>query len=484
MKKISLFLFALLVAMFCALPSMAQTIYSENGSIIIEGVGIYPVGTIIIKEDSGNFIFTSVTGNDTRYQEYGVRYSNVRDINGDLVGSLSAVRDYLKEIVNKSYDAGSTKISTLNSSTSALTAGSTFTGWWEDVTAYECIVVSAKTDQNGTYSLQLSSDTAAVESTLTRYYRTNQIEPPHRFSKTRKFARVVFANTSASNQTSLKLQVILGSVVALNIPLDANVSQDYDATVVRPTNYNYEVALNRRQGATTWNKFGYNSDIDVGTEVIGAYGGTFTRLTTASTFSVVSSSAQDILTSGTGAWNIIVHYVDSSWRAQTAVVPLNGTTNVVTTWKAMGINRVALYNTGSGDVNAGNITITATAGGSVQAYIPSGEGTTQQMVFFTQDSHQDLVDYLYLNACKVSGGGGSPRVIIKGWVYSNVSTAKYLVFSTTIDTSIENTIELTPVQPFVIGEKSVLWFEATTDINNTGVSGRFSHIEVRDVDSE
>jgi hypothetical protein len=385
-------------------------------------------------------------------------------------------------IALKSFTQNDFLVSVANSSTVALAAGDTFTGAWEDVSKYESIILSVKTDQNGIYRLELSSDKLTTESTLTRYYRTNQIEPPHRFSRTRKFARVVFINTSASNQTTFKLQTIFGSVVALNIPLDAIVAQDYDATVTRPTSFNYEVALGRRQGSTTWNKFGYNSDVDIGTEAVWAYGGTFTRLVTASTFSVVSSSAQDILTSGTGAWNVIVYYVDSNWTAKTAIVPLNGTTPVVTTWKAIGINRVAVYNSGSGDVNAGNITLTATTGGSVQAYLPTGEGTTQQSIYFVQKDHQSLIDWMTINVNKVSGS--SPRVTVKCWVYSNVSTAKYLVFNATIDAGVENNVEYKPSQPFIVGEKSVVWFEATTDVNNTTIAQRFSLIEVKDVDAE
>jgi len=373
-------------------------------------------------------------------------------------------------------------LSTVNSTTTVLNAGATFTGEWEDVLSYQSITVTVKTDQNCTYQLQLSPDGTNVDSTLTRYYRTNQIEPPHKFSRTRKYARLVITNTSASNQTYLRAQTILGNTDELNIPCDAIVSQDYDAKVVRPTDFKYEVALGRRQGLSTWNKFGYNGDIDIGTETVWSAGGTFTRIDTASTFTVVSSSVQDTLTTGTGAWNIIIYYLDANRLAQTVVVPLNGTTPVVTTVTGLGINRASIYNTGSSDVNVGTITITATTGGTTQGQIPIGEGSTQQAIFFTQADHQFLADYLLINVNKISGGT-SPRVNVKGWVYSYVSTAKYLVLNNTIDTSVENHLEVTPSQPFVIGEKSILYFEVTTDTNNTVCSVRFSGVEVKDVDA-
>jgi hypothetical protein len=292
---------------------------------------------------------------------------------------------------------------------------------------------------------------------------------------------VVITNTSASNQTYLRLQSILGAAQELNIPVDAIASQDYDAKIVRPTDFKYEVALSRRQGFTTWNKFGYNGDVDIGTETVWNAGGTFARIDTASTFTVVSSSANDV-NAGTGAWNVVIYYVDANRLSQTAVVALNGTTPVVTAFTGLGINRVALYNTGTLDANDGVITITATTGGTTQAHIPAGEGTSQQAIFFTQDSHTFLVDWLLVNVNRTSGGG-VPRVTIKGWVYSYVSTAKYLVFQYTIDTNVENHFELLPKQPFIVGEKSILYFEATTDTNNTVVNIRFSGIEARDVDA-
>jgi hypothetical protein len=85
---------------------------------------------------------------------------------------------------------------------------------------------------------------------------------------------------------------------------------------------------------------------------------------------------------------------------------------------------------------------------------------------------------MHLNVNKISGGS-SPVVTIKGWVYSFVSQSKYLIFRDTIDTSVENNFQYNPSQPFVVGEKSVLWFEATTNTNNTVASLRFSLIEVR-----
>ena len=374
------------------------------------------------------------------------------------------------------------RTSDANSSTSALDNGNTFTGQWEVCEGWSSVIVAVKTDQNGIFYVDFSPDGTNVDSTLTKYYNTGDIEPPHRFTVTRKYYRVRFANDSGSNQTFLRLQTTLkAGAENLNVPLDQTLARDYDSLSVRPSDYHDEIALGLRQGSTLWNKFGYNADVDIGTEVIAAFGGTFTPLTTASTLTVVSSSAADDV-GGTGATAIVVYGVDANRKSQIEVVVMDGATPVVTASTWLGVNRAAIYTAGSGLVNAGTITITATTGGATQANMPAGQGTTQQCIFFTQADHQGLFKWLTINCLKLSGS--SPTVTIRGWVYSAVSAAKYEVFRTKIDTSVENSINFSPPIPFVVGEKSVFWLEVTTTANNTEVSARLSLVEVKDKDAD
>lgn len=371
-----------------------------------------------------------------------------------------------------------------NSSTDALDNGVAFTGDWTDVSGFATITVAVKTDQNGTFSVQFSPDGVNVDSTLTRYYRTNQIEAPHNFTITRQYARVVFTNDSGSNQTYFRLQTLLGDRPALNAPSDSTLAQDFDATAVRPTEFKYEVAEGLRQGYETWNKWGYNPDIDnAATETVWAYGGLFTELSSAETLDVVSSSANDDGDpAGTGAQSIIIYGIDANHLPQTEVVTLNGVTTVTTTNTWLGVNRVALYLAGSSGGNDGNITLTASTAATVQAYIPTGEGSTQQAFSFIPAKHVALMDWLYLNAVK-DGGGGQPVVTVKAWVTSLVSGARYEVFRTLLDTQRGDHQELRPQQPFVIGEKSLLEFEASSTTNDSAVSIRFSYVLVRQKDA-
>jgi len=375
------------------------------------------------------------------------------------------------------------RVSTDNSSSTLLTAGSTFTGTWEDVSAFDAITLAAATDQDGSLILEFSPDGTNTDSTLTRYYRTGEINPPHRFTVTRKFARVKFTNTSASDQTYLRLQTMLGSYTDLNAPIDGTLSNDFDAIVTRPTDYQTEVALGRRQGSTAWQKFGYNDDVDTASaEVVAEFGGAFTPITSATTLDLVSSSANDDGSpAGTGANSVIVYGVDANHNSLIEVVTLNGTTTVTTSNSFLGVNRVSLYVSGSLQGNAGKITVTATTGGATWATIPAGEGTTQQVIFHTQADHVALIDTIFLSSQKVSGSGAS--VTFKLWVYSAVSGSKYEIFRYKMDTAVENSVFYSPKVPLSVGEKSNIWLEADTGTNNTSVAARLALVEYKDVDA-
>lgn len=240
------------------------------------------------------------------------------------------------------------------------------------------------------------------------------------------------------------------------------------------TDPRYDAALGRVPGAAAWNKFGYNLDIDIGTEAIWTAGGLYVPLYAAETLSVVSTSANDAA-AGTGARQVRLYGVDDSFASVTEDITLNGTTPVVTTNSYYGINRAVVISAGSGMANAGAINITAPVAATTQAQIAIGDSITNQAAFHVCGGCTFLADWLQINAEKTSGGS-SPKVTFKGYVYSHLTGAKMLVFRQIMDTAAENTSQLAPSQPFAISEKSVLWFEASTDTNDTAVSCRFSGV--------
>lgn len=241
------------------------------------------------------------------------------------------------------------------------------------------------------------------------------------------------------------------------------------------TDFDYRVALGLVPGYETWNKFGYNDNVPIGTEVIASFGGTYTPLAAAETLSVVSTSVNDI-TAGTGATTVVISGVDNDFNHVTEVLAMNGTTPVITTNAFRGVSRVSIYLAGALKVNEGTITLTSTVSATTEAQLPAGQGTTQQAIYHTSATGTILMRSLLINCLKLSGGA-APKITVKAWVYSDVSKATYEVFRTEMDTTVENHLDLGQQIPFVVGPKSTIWFEATSDKAATSVALRFSFVE-------
>lgn len=360
-------------------------------------------------------------------------------------------------------------LDTNNSSSVVLAAEGVFTGAWVDVSAYSDVVVSVATDQDGSYSIQFSPDGVNADSVINRYYRTSQINVPHRFTVTRAYFRVVYTN-GVVDQGYFRLQSHIGSYTSLNSPLDGTLSQDYDSVSVRPSRYENELVLGSRQGQSEFLKFGFNNDVDTGTpEVIASFGGSFTPLTTASTLTFVSNSVEDA-SAGTGARTLLLSYLDASRNPAVEVITLNGTTSVTSVASCLGINRVVVLSSGSGTTNAGDISITATTGGSNQGYIPVGFGITQQCIYFNPDGYDSLIHQVSFNVLKLSGGGANPEVTVNLKVYNpKVTQSTYTIRRYKLDTAVSSTVTASYPFPIRLDPTDVCWLECLTDTNNTSI---------------
>lgn len=232
-------------------------------------------------------------------------------------------------------------------------------------------------------------------------------------------------------------------------------------------------ALGEITGYVLWNKFGYNNDVDSATpEVVASFGGSIDLSTAASALKFYSSSANDT-NGGTGCNSIVIYAVNEDWDASIEVLALSGATTVTSTANYIGYpNRLAMYLCGSGQVNDGNITCKRTSDDVTTGYMPAGEGVTQQCVFTIPKDNTFVTEWLYLGAAKE--GTKNPLVEFKFWVYSAISNGKQEVFRKLLDTSVEVELDVSPSLPFPITEKCICWIEASSDKDNTMVTGRFS----------
>jgi len=260
-------------------------------------------------------------------------------------------------------------------------------------------------------------------------------------------------------------------------PIEDSLRGENKALATRPTSFDHEVATGKRSGVITWNKWGYNSDIDTAAEeVIASFGGTYTPPTTPTTLIITSSSGNDtsVGAGGTGARSIQITGIDGNRNIQTQTIPLEGLSSVVTTTTWLGINRIEVISSGSGQVNAGDIVALATVGGVPLGHIPAGVGVTQQGIFHVPANYTFVATWLVVNAARATGQGSSPLVTVRGYVFNPSTNTKYLVVRKNLDTSVAINVELTPSEPFIVPEGSVLYFTATTDKDNTVVDIRFS----------
>ncbi len=148
-------------------------------------------------------------------------------------------------------------------------------------------------------------------------------------------------------------------------------------------------------------KFGYNSDINGDFEDIWTTGGNLTRLSSAETMDITSSSTADDV-GGTGAITIRIEGLANDWSILNESVTLDGTTTVTTLGSFLRINRMFITSSGTGQTNAGNITATASTAGTEQARIDIGSGQTEKTQYTVPLDYRLFMTKWQCNASDVS----------------------------------------------------------------------------------
>lgn len=286
-----------------------------------------------------------------------------------------------------------------NSSTTALSAGATFTGDADDVQNYSSVIVAVKTDQSGTMYMEFSPDGQNWDSSFSFTVEAG-LNEVHRLTVTRQYYRTRFTNTSASPQTYMRLQTSYGDKQIISAPANTTLALDADAISARTVSEEFDIALNKRSGMVFVNKFGRNPDIDTGTvpEDVWNSGGTATGFptNTPEEIQLVSSSASD---TGTVTFSYLASTTSTAYV--TASFTLTGTTPVntgITAWRV----HTANYSSGAATTfNVGDITIrqrTTTA--NVFLIIPVGRSQSNNAGYTVPAGHTAVIKRLF---CRVIG---------------------------------------------------------------------------------
>ena len=203
-----------------------------------------------------------------------------------------------------------------------------------------------------------------------------------------------------------------------------------------PRLFDLEVSKGEIPGYAVATFAGVNPTVGSSFEDLWDAGGNFVFPTAGETWEILSDDANDTNSAGTGARKVLISGLDTDYVEQTETINLNGT-SVVTTSRTdwFRIRSVTVIDSGSSQVNEGNITIRVSSGGATRSLIIAAKGVTFNG-FFTVPLGKALIfqqnqaiipknqDIVIRNKFKVFGsntfltGGDNP-------IYQNSATINF-----------------------------------------------------------
>jgi len=187
----------------------------------------------------------------------------------------------------------------------------------------------------------------------------------------------------------------------------------------------------------------------------------------ASKLEALSASANDAA-GGTGVQIININGLDGNWNQITEQVIMNGVTPVQTVQSFMRVNSCNIAAAGSGNVNAGAITVRLTGAGVTQAIMNAGYGWAKQTIYTVPAGYSLLVTDLLLQC---TGVGNNTDV---SFGFTRIGPTGII--------QITNEYNATPASPLqrvvtigvLIAEKTAL---STRILAVTGTVGAYSSFE-------
>lgn len=311
------------------------------------------------------------------------------------------------------------QISVGNSSTTPVLAGQTFTGTGE-LSMLPDVMISCYTDQPGVLYFDFSTDGTNWDSVfpVNGFDVAAGIHEFHTAVKGPRYFRVRLYNSSASDQTILRLSTYYGPFRPSNAPLTQTIATDTDAVIVRAIDTSLDLAFGSFSGMSEGNKFGYTADVgssitltDTGTwEDVWTYGGKRTSPTSSFTPYMASSDSADTDISVT--WT----YLDADGIEQTVTVNTDASDGQ--TPVSLGVTATEVYRGRISDsaAIAGAIGVATTnsftAGvptnqNEVLANINPNDRQTQVLAGRVPANKQRRVKYIHLSMLRDSGLAGS-----------------------------------------------------------------------------
>jgi cephalosporin-C deacetylase-like acetyl esterase len=233
--------------------------------------------------------------------------------------------------------------------------------------------------------------------------------------------------------------------------------------------FELQVARNQIMGHSAVTVFGYNGDLDQTEESVWPNGGTVPHPTTASVLDIVSTSTDDDA-AGTGARTVFIEGLDNNYNVVSETVVLDGTTVVETVNSFLYVNQLYVATTGSGGVNAGEITAKV----STTLYDLIAVGYNQR----TTAHYCVPAGYTaYLTEGAITAGQASGSTSITSFLKQHGPDGILRVVA--ISTLNNGSVQYDFAYPIAITEKSCFGASAVGSANNNSVSAFFNFVLIK-----
>jgi hypothetical protein len=351
-----------------------------------------------------------------------------------------------------------------------LNSGQTYTSDWVDVSAYPSIVLAAATDQTSVMYIDFSTNTAQADSSIPSVITAN-LNDVHRYTVTRKYARVRITNTSAGNQTFLRMQALRGNHGTLTSSANSLIQDDADALLIRPLDFNMIVSSNLYQNRRPSTKDGINDDIDTASVPEDLWGGSGVY----AGFPTTSPEAAEIVVAGADTGTVFYSYlasnVDTDYTLGSKAI-----TGAAT--YALGHNifrcNFAYFVGASGAINAGDITVRNTpTTTNIFCIIPANYGQSYCSAYTVPYGATAFLDRITAN---VRGATSATADLFLWWRSNGASPRLRLPMTVTTGASFFDDIDyLFPVPALT----DIIIRCTNVSANNTNLQSTYRLVTVR-----
>ena len=159
--------------------------------------------------------------------------------------------------------------------------------------------------------------------------------------------------------------------------------------ITEPMTLPYAATLGRVGGHSRMAVYGHRATPVAGDDIWEG-GGAYPLQATATKLEILSASANDTA-AGTGARTFVIQGLDTNFNQISETITMNGVTPVQTVGTYLRVNSLTIASSGSGQVNAGDVTLRVTGAGATQAIARAGYGFAKQCVFTVPNGFTLLV---------------------------------------------------------------------------------------------